>query len=264
MAPLLPSTDAPRGQVTGHLLMLAELHGLDCSGPMVGTEHSYALTDEVLGRGAESFDADDATRELVRRFFEGHGPASARDLARWCTLTVTQITSVVGDLGLNTVQVDGTQLWYSADVVEQAMANADRARRSAFLLPTFDEVLSFLSYLVPNFSRSCAHPSAEAKTQFNVAGGGLVVVDGTDVGGWKRTLTREGPASVLNSIPGWTIRLADWCRPRPTGSSTSPLIEFDSVGYCSVGTIAHARTGMPLASAMRGAATKRIAPVAGS
>lgn len=198
LAPLLPATGAPHGQVVGHLLMLAELRGLICSGPLVGTEHSYALVDEVLEPDRAQFDAQDATRELVRRFFTWHGPASVRDLARWCTLTLGQIRAVIGHLGLTSISVDETELWYAPERAADGVGWDDGSGR-AFLLPTFDEV--FLSYLKPNFPRSPGHPAGDARVQFSEAGGGLVVIDATDAGTWKRSLTK-GRASVRLNIDG--------------------------------------------------------------
>lgn len=192
--PLMPVTGAPPGQVVGHLLMLAEAHGLICSGRLINGEHSYALVDDWLPAESATFDAERATRELVWRFFSGHGPASVKDLARWCNLTVTQIKAALADLDLANMAVDGVELWFDPDQV--ASPNGERQRR-AFLLPTFDEV--FLSYLKPNFPRSQGNPHGDRPAPFNEAGGGLVVVDLHDVGTWKRNV-RNGQLTVRLDI----------------------------------------------------------------
>ena len=70
------------GEALGHLLLVAELRGVICSGPPRGSEHTYALVDEVVPPGRD-LDRDEAVRRLTERFFAGHGPASERDLARW-------------------------------------------------------------------------------------------------------------------------------------------------------------------------------------
>lgn len=215
LQPLLPATAAPTGQVVGHLLMLAELNSLICSGPLVGTEHSYKLVDEVLGPETTAFDATQATRELVRRFFTWRGPASERDLARWCSLTLGQIRAALADLDLARVDVDGVDLWFDPTL---AAPTADRDRR-AFLLPTFDEV--FLSYLRPNFPRSAAHPNAERPETFAESGGGLVIVDRHDIGRWKRSfksgklvvslrLDAELSGADQELVAGEARRLADF------------------------------------------------------
>jgi Winged helix DNA-binding domain len=73
------------GQALVHLLMLATLRGLTVRGPMVGSEHAYALVDDWLG-APEKVDRDRALAELARRYLEGHAPADDRDLARWSGL----------------------------------------------------------------------------------------------------------------------------------------------------------------------------------
>lgn len=186
LQPLLPTTDAPHGQVVGHLLMLAELRGLICSGPHIGNEHSYRLCAEALPTLRPDVDAQDATRELVRRFFTSHGPASVKDLARWCALTLTQIRNAVAELPeLSSVEVDGVELWFDPT----QPTSAEPRQRQVFLLPTFDEV--FLTYVAPNFPRSPGNPFGDRPASFNESGGGLVVVDRYDVGVWKRSLTKD-------------------------------------------------------------------------
>ncbi len=75
------------GQALVHLLMLASLRGLVVRGPMVGREHAYALVRDWLGEPAR-VDRDSALAELSRRYLAGHGPANARDLAKWSGLTL--------------------------------------------------------------------------------------------------------------------------------------------------------------------------------
>ena len=79
---------------------------------------------------------EDARRELTRRFVIGHGPASDRDLARWSSLTLTQVRSALADLcdELESVVVGGETLW----VDPSTRPRTTRPRR-AFLFQTFDE-----------------------------------------------------------------------------------------------------------------------------
>ncbi|MGI5951697.1 MAG: winged helix DNA-binding domain-containing protein [Brooklawnia sp.] len=183
LTPMLPRTGAPHGQVVGHLLMLAEACGLVCSGCLINGGHSYALADEWLPAGSGRFDADQATRELVRRFFIGHGPASVKDLARWSRLTMRQIRSSLAELEFGTLVIDGVELWF--DPGQPQGADGQRLR-SAFLLPVFDE--AFLTYLKPNFPQSPGNPRRDEPGRFGEAGGGLAVVDLVNVGIWKRSL----------------------------------------------------------------------------
>ena len=169
------------GEQVGHLLLLAELRGLVCSGPLRGTTHSYGLVDELVAP-APAVDRDDAVRRLVLRFFAGHGPAAAKDLLRWTTLRLGEIRPALADLSdqLETMEIDGTTLWF-----DPSPAAASPAPERAFLVPTFDEV--FLTYPDLNFPRAASHPRGVEPYRFAEAGGGAVVCDRRDVGWWKRT-----------------------------------------------------------------------------
>lgn len=164
----------------GHLLGLAELHGLICSGPLRGATHTYLLVDDVAPPRAP-IDRVDAIRELTRRFFVGHGPASERDLNRWTKLTLTEIRSALADLAgeLEPIDVDGAQLWAAPDT-PPARVDAPRA----FFVPVFDEV--YLTYPKLNFPRLASHPRGDGPHFFAEHGMGIVVCDRHDVGWWKR------------------------------------------------------------------------------
>jgi hypothetical protein len=188
----LPST----GEQVGHLLMLAELRGLVCSGPMRGTTHTYGLVDDVAPP-APARDRPEMVRELTRRFFVGHGPASENDLRRWTTLTLTEIRSALTDLAedgsLIARTVGDSTLWSGPDD-PQPRLDAPRA----FLLPVFDE--QYLSYPSINFPRAGGHPRGDRPHSFGEAGGGVVVCDRRDVGWWKRKEVAGGRVVVTMGL----------------------------------------------------------------
>ena len=178
-------------QALAHLLIIAELRAIICSGPPRGVEHTYVLADEVVPAGPNDALVDeDARRELTRRFLAGHGPASERDLARWSTLTLTQIRSALADLEgrLERVDLDEHTLWFDPTV--PARTSREHA---AYLLPTFDEVC--LTYQHSGFSRRS--PDAARQRLLSESGGGIVVVHGEDVGIWKRVVS---PTSVRVTV----------------------------------------------------------------
>lgn len=72
-----------RGQALVHVLMAASLRGRVVRGPMRGSEHAYAAVPDWLGAPPPSLDRDEALARLARRYLAGHGPADARDLAKW-------------------------------------------------------------------------------------------------------------------------------------------------------------------------------------
>jgi hypothetical protein len=183
-------------QHLAHLLIIAEVRALICSGPPRGTEHTYVLVDEVVPPGPSDDLADeDARRELTRRFIGGHGPASERDLARWSTLTLGQIRSALADLTqvLERVEVDGHELWVDPQVPARTTQE-----RAAYLLPTFDEIC--LTYADTGFPRRA--PDATRQRLLSEAGGGIVIVGGEDVGIWKRVANaKEVRVTVWPDVP---------------------------------------------------------------
>lgn len=179
------------GSQVGHLLLIAELRGLICSGPMAGREHAYALVKEWVpaldGRSRE-----DALVELVGRFNAGHGPVALPDLVRWTRLTQAELRSALDAVGsaVTTVEVDGEELWFAPDSELPETRPA-----AAHLLSTFDE--AFLSYRRVGFPRSSGHPAGSNPYRFAEAGGGVVISHLQDVGAWKRTVRgRVGSISL--------------------------------------------------------------------
>ena len=79
------------GQRLVHLLFAASLDGVLVRGPMLGADHGYArvadwLPDAGAQAAAVAADRERALGELARRYLVAHGPADARDLARWAGL----------------------------------------------------------------------------------------------------------------------------------------------------------------------------------
>jgi hypothetical protein len=91
----LADSIAQRGhELTGMQLMLLaahlELHALICSGVPRGSEHTYALFADRVD-SSRRLEREEALVELALRYFTSHGPATARDLAYWATLTLTDV-----------------------------------------------------------------------------------------------------------------------------------------------------------------------------
>ena len=178
VSPAGPLRDFRRSQLglrLAYIVMNAELQGVICSGPMRGTQQTYALLDERVPRSADA--AGDAA-ELARRFFAGHGPASIPDLARWSSLTISQCRDALDAVKdrLECVTVEGVELWFGPD--------APRAGQSsdALLLPLYDELT--LSYPVINFPQATGHPHTPGEDLFV----GCVIIAETNVGIWRRTV----------------------------------------------------------------------------
>jgi hypothetical protein len=167
-----------RGEQLSHLILLAELRGLVCSGPLRGPHHTYALVDEVVAPTPE-VDREEGLARLARRFFAGHGPAAVKDFTRWASLTIADAGAAIAANGdaLEQVEVDGVPHWFDPSVPSRTTAG-----RAAYLLPVYDEVV--LTYPTTGFPVVEGHPHGDGVDPFWAR----VVVDGTDVGLWKRTV----------------------------------------------------------------------------
>jgi hypothetical protein len=176
------------GEALGHLLLVAELHGLVCSGPPRGSEHTYALLDEVVPPAAE-LDRDEAVRRLTARFFAGHGPASERDLARWCGFTLAEIRAATDDLRaagrLDVLTVNDEDLFFEPARPPRVVAAEPAAR----LLWVYDEAV--LTYPRTGFRRAGGAGSMDRPDVMRMVAGGVVTVDDRDVGTWNRRLARD-------------------------------------------------------------------------
>jgi hypothetical protein len=167
------------GPQLGHALLLAELEGLICSGPLAGVHHTYALVDEVVP-AAPTLDPDEAHARLVRRFFAGHGPASVRDFTRWSSLTAAGTNAALTEIGdeLERVEIDGVSHWYDPAAQARGRSNAP----VGFLFPVYDEVV--LTYPAVTFEQAPGHPLAGTADAFWAR----AVAALRNVGSWKRVV----------------------------------------------------------------------------
>lgn len=174
-----------------HLLMVAENDGLVCSGPRAGNEQTYALLDERVPPDRLTRTRDDAVRELVRRYYATHGPATTQDFVVWSGLTQGDARSALREMGddFDSVELDGKAWWFPRE--------RPAAERSvvARLLPNYDEFCIGFKHRAPLLSR------------LHAAGGELtlhqmlqhhIVVDGQIVGGWRRVIGARGTTLTLS------------------------------------------------------------------
>jgi hypothetical protein len=104
----------PRGQLLMILLALLEVDRLICSGRWLDGAHTYArFADRVSS--PRRLDRDEALAELALRYFTGHGPATARDLAYWATLTLGDVRRGLTQVRdrLASFDHDGRTFWHA-------------------------------------------------------------------------------------------------------------------------------------------------------
>jgi hypothetical protein len=168
------------GQRGIHLLGFHAQQGLVCIGPRRGRQPVFVLVDEWLPP-APHLEGEAALREMARRYFQSHGPATAEDFAWWAGLTRKEVA----------VAMDG---------LPTTDARPARGRQAA-LLPAWDE------YLVAYKDRSAAMghlPPARLPGPM-ATGRPTIVIDGRVVGSWSRRL---GPRGVR-------VRYDWWVAPSP-------------------------------------------------
>jgi hypothetical protein len=76
------------GQILVHLLAAASFDAHLVRGPVVAGEHCFVDAEDWLGRPAEVADRDEDLGRLASRYLVGHGPATPRDLAAYCGITL--------------------------------------------------------------------------------------------------------------------------------------------------------------------------------
>jgi hypothetical protein len=95
------------GQALVHVLLAATLDGDLVRGPVVDGQQAFVSAEQWLGRPPAVPDRDDALARLAQRYLVGHGPASARDLAKWAGLALREAARALTLIADLTRPVDG-------------------------------------------------------------------------------------------------------------------------------------------------------------
>ena len=181
----------------GYFMMYAELEGLICSGARRGKQFTYALLEERAPK-VDPLKHDEALAELVRRYFMTRGPATLQDFTWWSGLTMAEAKN-----GIEMVKsqfesevLNSQTYWFASSMVP-----AREISPTAHLLPNYDE------YFIGFKNRSAI---GEAVRQSNLAENTLalnahiLIMDGQIVGGWRRTIEKDGVLVELNLITNLT------------------------------------------------------------
>lgn len=186
---------ATTGQRGYHILFNLSMHRVIVFGPRAGTQQTFALFDEWLP-DARSLPRDQSLALIVKRYFTGHAPASAKDFAGWSGLTSADVKAglAANADSLVTETIEGITYWMPrGSAGELVISSASDAARSAspspdaHLLPGFDE------YLLGYKDRS-AILHADHSERIIPGGNGVfkptVVIDGQVKGTWRRVSSR--------------------------------------------------------------------------
>ena len=191
------------GQRGYHLLWYAAQTGVTCMAAHVGGEQSFVLLDEAVPDPHRP-DRDEALATTAVRFFRSHGPASAKDLAGWTALTLTDSRRGIAAAGdrIAAVDVEGVPMHVAPEVLDAAPESlADDEIR---VVAGFDEYL--LGYKDRSLMLDAAHKQAVVP-----GGNGIfqwtIVRAGRVIGTWRRT--KRGGSTVVDVLPLVPLRPAD-------------------------------------------------------
>jgi hypothetical protein len=123
----------------GTFLKPAAYEGVLCFGPNRGRNVTFVRPADWLG-GFDEEDAEEALRDVLRRYLRTYGPATHDDFARWWggggpTRPARRLLESLGD-EIEQVEAEGRQAWVLAGDAD-VLRSLDPPR-SVHLLPNFD------------------------------------------------------------------------------------------------------------------------------
>ncbi len=167
----------PADNRASHIMLTAELDTLVCSGADKNNKPTYALLEERVPV-KNRLSREEALSQLAGKYFRSHGPASIRDFSWWSGLSLTDARKALQMIkkDFEEIEVDGQAYWFSP-----ADHNPDRAGKSLFLLPAYDE------FLISYADRSASLPSTHNKN--TISNNGIfrpLIVENAHISGiWK-------------------------------------------------------------------------------
>jgi hypothetical protein len=164
-----------------------------CLGPRRGAQHTFVLFDEWLPTTPPR-EREESLRELALRYFRSHGPATAKDLAWWTGLLVTDVRAAIESAreGLEELEVDGGPYYQAADA--PAAGGPDDGEAVTLALPGFDEMLLGYRERAASLEPVWAERVAPGKNGLFLP---TIVDDGRVLGTWRRT--RRGRETVVET-----------------------------------------------------------------
>ncbi len=189
----------------GSYLKPASFRGLLCFAPSDDSRVRFTSPASFVRRRIVQPDAEDALREVTRRFLSAYAPATAEDLGLWSGFGRARGKKMLAALGDEAVEldVDGDRAWVLAgDAAEIASAEPPETAR---LLPAFDPWVVGTARYAP----AQLDPALKARV-FRPQGwiSPVLLVNGRMVGVWKHT--RKGRRLDVELEPFG--RLPRWAR----------------------------------------------------
>jgi hypothetical protein len=173
------------GQRLGYIVMAAELDGIVCSGPRKGKQFTYALLNERVP-AARNLTREEALAELTRRYFSTRGPATLHDFTWWSGLTMADAKAGMEMVRSEFVseEIEGQTFWFPDSNPPPRLKYP-----TAYLLPNYDEY--FIGFKDRSAIGKVAEKEGVRKDDLAFLAH-IIILDGQVVGGWRRTLKKDG------------------------------------------------------------------------
>lgn len=163
-----------------HLLMLAELTGLICSGATKGNKQTYALLAKRVP-GKKTLPREEAIAKLTENYFQSHAPATLQDFVWWSGLPVADAKR---GLEFNKSQLVSETIGDETYWLPASFSYGETHAGSIHLLPAYDE------FIISYKNRNVILDGADHKKA--VSNNGIfrpvILINGKVSGIWKRTI----------------------------------------------------------------------------
>lgn len=175
-----------------HIMFLAEMEGIVCSGTIKNKKQTYALLSERVTK-SKTFTKDEALAKLARKYFSSHCPATLQDFTWWSGLSVSDarhaLEMVKSEFIFETIGLE--TYWLTSSFLEPK-----NELPTVHLLPAFDEFL--ISY--KDRTASLLMENNKRTVSNNGIFYPIIVVNGQVNGLWKRTVKKDSVNIQIDSF----------------------------------------------------------------
>jgi hypothetical protein len=165
---------------SSHIMMLAELEKLVCSGKNMNGKPTYALLRERVNVSSP-LSKENALKQLALTYFSSHGPATIRDFSWWSGLSAREATNGIEMTinGLISETIGNETYW-----MRPSEKKITEPQNRLILLPAYDE------FVIAYKDRT---QIIDLKLQSQaISSNGIfwpvILLDGKAIGTWKRTV----------------------------------------------------------------------------
>lgn len=149
-----------------------------------GKQPTFALFDEWI-KNSKKIDKKESLKEITKRYFQSHGPATIHDCMWWSGLTSTEIKEGISQhTDIKNIDFNGKTYWFFHN------AKKIELKSYAHFLPAYDE------FLIAYKDRTASLRDEDKKKIFsskNLIFSSALIINGKAIGMWK-------PVKKKNSV----------------------------------------------------------------